>query len=147
MTTLTLPDPLLAETFAGLRECGGGRRECVQYWCASLDEPSLVTTIVHPRHRSSAFGYEVDSDWVTCFFLHLREHRETVVAQIHTHPGAATHSNVDDKFALAPATGFLSLVIPNFAMADISLVGSHLVEMQADGRWRETDPAQAIGRG
>lgn len=146
MTTLTLPEPTLADTLAGLRECGGGRRECVRYWCASQSAPTLVTRVVHPDHRSSPFGYEVDSLWVTRFFLELRDRQETAVCQIHTHPGAASHSDVDDKYALAPLAGFLSLVVPNYALGADGLAGTHLVEVQADGRWREVDPDQVIRR-
>ncbi len=35
--------------------------------------------------------------------------------QVHTHPFEAGQSGIDDAFALVPAPGFLSLVIPGFA--------------------------------
>ena len=62
--------------------------------------------------------------------------------QIHTHPREAWHSAIDDQFSLAPATGFLSLVIPDFATGPAGLAGSALVRMQPDGTWASADPQE-----
>ncbi|MET8063069.1 hypothetical protein [Micromonospora sp. NPDC005313] len=138
MSALRLPRTVLTESFRHLRDCGAGRRECVLYWCADQDEPDLVTRSVHPVHRAGRAGYEVNSDWVTQFFLDLRRSRETVRVQVHTHPREAGHSGTDDRFALVPAAGFLSLVIPNFATGPVSLADTVLVEMGDDGDWKPT---------
>ena len=61
-------------------------------------------------------GYEVDDVWVMQFFVSLHQRRETVRVQIHTHPRWAGHSWIDDAYALVPAAGFLSLVVPDFAL-------------------------------
>jgi proteasome lid subunit RPN8/RPN11 len=147
VTHLVVPDLVVDETFARLRECGAGRTECVVYWCADLDHPSLVTHVVHPGHTASPFGYEVSSNWVTTFFLDLRARRQTVAAQVHTHPGPAHHSGLDDRFALAPATGFLSLVIPDFAAGDPDPKGWHLVMMQPDGAWQPVAAPEVLIHG
>ncbi|MEU2166918.1 hypothetical protein ACH47V_06000 [Micromonospora chersina] len=62
--------------------------------------------------------------------------RETIRAQVHTHPREAGHSGTDDRFALVPAAGFNSLVIPNFATGPVSLSDTVLVEMGDDGDWK-----------
>lgn len=131
---------LLAETFEQLRVCGEGQRECVAYWVASKAEPYVVRRVVHPEHVSGPFGYEVESDYVNQLFLELRKTDETVRVQVHTHPTLAGHSETDDAFALAPSTGFLSLVFPDFAQGPIGFDGSHLVEMDVQGEWREVKP-------
>ena len=135
MTHLRVAPEVLDQTFDQLRECGDGRRECVVYWSAATDAPDRVTDVVHPQHTASPFGYEVDSAWVNEFFLALRRLRRTVRVQVHTHPGRASHSEVDDGFALAPTAGFVSLVIPNFAVGTPGLAGSHVVVMKPDGTW------------
>jgi hypothetical protein len=144
MNPLRLPRQILDGTFQQLRDCGAGRAECVVYWCASLDEPGLLARVVHPVHHAGRAGYEVDSAWVTQFFLELRSTRETVRVQVHTHPWQAGHSEVDDQFALAPASGFLSLVIPCFAVGPAGLAGTALVQMQPDGSWAPADPEEAF---
>lgn len=110
---LTLPDTLIADSCEQLRTCGDGRRECVVYWCAGLDEPDVLTRVVHPVHTAAGGGYQVDDGWVMEFFKTLHRTRETVRVQLHTHPRAAGHSWIDDAYALVPAEGFFSLVIPD----------------------------------
>lgn len=139
MTTLSIPASVLADVFRELRACGCGARECVVYLCGPTNGPERIERIVHPRHRATRGGYEVESSWVNEFFLELRDGKEAARMQVHTHPGLASHSLTDDTFALVPATGFLSLVIPDFAQGEIGLARTHLVVMTPDGTWRELD--------
>jgi proteasome lid subunit RPN8/RPN11 len=135
---------LLEQTYEQLVQCGQGTRECVGYWLGPTDDAEVVRRIVHPLHRSGPFGYEVDSGYVNELFLDLRRTRETVRLQVHTHPEEASHSGVDDAFALAPSTGFLSLVIPDFALGPPDLARCHLVEMQPDGEWLEIEAGKTL---
>jgi hypothetical protein len=141
---LVLPGLVLEDSFGQLRRCGKGRAECVLYWCAPLDRPDRLTRAVHPVHEAGYAWYEVDSAWVTGFFLDLRRRHESVRVQVHTHPAGAGHSHTDDQFSLAPAAGFLSLVIPQFATGQAGLAGTALVAMQPDGTWEPADPAQVV---
>jgi hypothetical protein len=144
VSALRLPRPVLDTSFRQLRECGAGRAECVVYWCAALDQPDLLTRVVHPVHHAGYARYEVDSAWVTEFFLDLRRARQTVLVQVHTHPREAGHSWTDDQFALVPAADFLSLVIPCFAAGPAGLADTALVRMQPDGTWAPADPEEVF---
>lgn len=141
---LTLQPGILSATFAALRDCGGGERECVVYWLGPQAEPELVASVLQPVHQASPFHYEIDSDWLTTMLLDLRTRRESVRAQVHTHPGAQVrHSPTDDAFALAPAAGFVSLVLPHFAMGPVTLTGSYAVTVTPAG-WVDGDPKKLI---
>jgi hypothetical protein len=142
VSALRLPQAVLDSTFRQLRDCGAGRTECVVYWCASLDQPGLLARVMHPVHHAGPRGYEVDSAWVTPFFLELRRTRETVKVQVHTHPREAGHSLIDDQFSLVPATGFLSQVIPGFGVGPAALTRSALARMEPDGTWAAVDPEE-----
>lgn len=144
MRLVRVPHSVIEQSYRQLAACGDGKRECVVYWIANLDEPDVVRRVLHPLHHSGTFGYEVDSDFVNRLFLDLRRDRETVRVQVHTHPQEASHSRVDDRFALAPSTGFLSLVIPDFASGRADLRGSHLVEMDRGGEWKEVDARSTL---
>jgi hypothetical protein len=135
---------VLAQTFGYFRRCGQGRRECVVYWTGPLSQPGLVDLVVHPVHVATPFGYQVDSSWVTAFFVQLYEERRSARVQVHTHPGAAWHSNTDDRFALAPAPGFLSLVIPDYGTGPVTLDNAYLTEMNHAGEWAERSAAGAL---
>ncbi len=144
MGVLTLTPAVLPATFAALRDCGRGERECVAYWLGPRDEPGMVNEVLTPPHRASVDWYEVDSGWITVFFLDLRATRRTVRAQVHTHPGASVrHSPTDDGFAIAPSSGFVSIVMPYFAMRDITLAGAYATEL-TDAGWLEQDVNEVI---
>jgi hypothetical protein len=140
VSVLRLPRQVLDDSFSQLRTCGAGRAECVVYWCADRGEPGLLTRAVHPLHRAGRGWYEVDSAWITQFFLHLRREGQKVLVQVHTHPQEAGHSETDDQFSLAPAPGFMSLVIPDFGAGQAGFRGAALVRMRADGSWEPTCP-------
>jgi hypothetical protein len=57
--------------------------------------------------------------------------------QVHTHPKAAFHSLTDDTWPIVHTLGFLSLVVPNFGMGEISFEGAFLAELNANGRFEE----------
>ncbi|MDQ6830221.1 MAG: hypothetical protein M3081_15295 [Gemmatimonadota bacterium] len=141
---LRVPLALLRETFAELRRCGAGRRECQMLWTGPWSDPSTVTTVVHPVHRARGDGFELDSDWLTMFWRELARTRCGVRAQIHTHPREAFHSRTDDAFPIVHTPGFLSLVVPHFATRDVGLRDAYLAEIEVDGTWRSFDPTARL---
>jgi hypothetical protein len=141
---LNLEPGILAATFAALRHCGGGKRECVAYWLGPTDRPHVVSDVVQIAHQATPRSYTVDSRAVTDLFLSLRATKRSVRAQIHTHPGVSVaHSRTDDCFALAPHAGFVSVVLPNFALGPIGLAGAHATTVTARG-WAELNPNEVI---
>jgi len=141
---LTLPKAVLTATFEQFRSCGDGQRECVAYWCADTATPDVLARVVHPDHTATDGGYAVDDAWVMQFFVSLNQRQETARVQIHTHPRRADHSRIDDAYVLVPAAGFLSLVVPNFALGPAGFGATHLVEMCADGDWVQRDPEEVF---
>lgn len=136
---LQVPAAVLRETFAELRRCGASRRECQVLWIGPWSEPQTVTSIVHPTHHANGVGFELDSGWLTAFWQELARAAFGVRVQIHTHPGRAFHSATDDAWPLIHTPGFLSLVIPRFAMGDVGLSGAYLTEIGQDGHWHEVN--------
>lgn len=131
---------LLEETFNVLRTCGGGRRECQVLWTSEWDTPAIISEVVHPHHSGHYGGFDLDSEWITRFWLELAERGRGVRVQVHTHPGKAGHSATDDAFPIVHAVGFLSLVIPDFGLGPAGLDRTYLAEMGPSGRWRQLAP-------
>lgn len=134
---LRVPQAVLRDTFAELRRCGAGRRECQVLWTGPWSRPIDVTTLVHPKHRARGDGFELDSAWLTAFWQELTRTGAGVRVQIHTHPMDAFHSATDDAWPIIHAPGFLSLVIPHFAQGEIGFAGAYLAEIGEDGYWQE----------
>jgi hypothetical protein len=141
---LTTAPEVLEHSFERLRRCGGGRRECVVAWVGPLDRPGYVDEIIQPRHTASAIAYDIDPAWIGELWLDLAKRKRTVRVQVHTHPGGAYHSERDDALALVHTPGYLSLVIPRFALGPARLDGAYLTVRCEDGSWRELDPYEAI---
>ncbi len=139
-----VPRRMIEETFAVFRSCGANMRECQLYWLSPWAEPLRLTEVVHPKHRSSAYALSIESDWINRFWLDLSNRGMGVRIQVHTHPFDAFHSETDDAFPLLPDVGFLSLVIPNFAMGPVGFEDAYLTEIQPDGRWQQVDIGSRI---
>jgi hypothetical protein len=136
-TAYHVPRRVVDETVAHFRRCGAGRRECQTLWIGPWSTPTLITEVVHPVHQAHAGGFELDDRWLSEFWLRLARDELGVRVQAHTHPGAAFHSATDDAFPIIHTPGFLSLVIPNFALGPVGFQDAYLTEIQADGNWRQ----------
>ncbi len=134
---LHLSRRMLEESFAIFRTCGANCRECQVYWVSSWENPTMLTHVVHPRHRSGMYGLAIDDRWIGSFWNELAQRDEGVRVQVHTHPFEAFHSETDDAFPLLFDAGFHSLVIPNFARGPVGFQDAYLAEIQPDGAWAE----------
>jgi hypothetical protein len=132
-----VPNAVLAETFAHFRRCGAGQRECQVLWVSPWSRPDLITEAVHSRHRALGDGLEVNTDWLNKFWIELGDRDSGIRVQIHTHGGAAFHSETDDDWPIVHTPGFLSLVIPNFGLGEIGLRGAYLAEIDQAGRFQQ----------
>jgi hypothetical protein len=132
-----LASHLLAQTFDCLRQCGESRRECQVLWVSPWASPQTLTHLVHPKHRAHRGGFELDSVWLNQFWLDLAKQGQGIRCQIHTHPGAAFHSDIDDAHPIIADAGFLSLVIPRFATGPVGFEAAYLTQLQADGSWQQ----------
>lgn len=135
---------ILVRTFDHFRRCGQGRRECQALWIGPWRSPDLITEVVHPAHRANAQGFLLDDGWLNKFWLDLASADYGVRVQVHTHPARAFHSSTDDAFPIVHTPGFLSLVIPNFALGPVGLRGAYLTEIQPDGRWQQVAIAERL---
>lgn len=139
-----LPRRMIEETFYTLRSCGANERECKLYWLSGWAETERLIETAHPRHFSSRYGLSIDSAWITDFWNELSARQLSACVQVHTHPEEAFHSSTDDAYPLLFHAGFLSLVIPNFAMGPASFRDAYLTEIQADGKWKQVEIASRI---
>jgi hypothetical protein len=141
---LKLGEGLLRETFTILRECGQGNNECVVYWAGPVGVPNLVDRVVHPDHVGALGYYEIEQEWLNRIWFELNAQQIEIRVQVHTHRGRAFHSKLDDDYPFLQTAGFLSLVLPTFALGPEELDGSYLAELVTGGGWRELDTSSAL---
>lgn len=144
MPAFHLPRDILRRTFEHFRACGEGRRECQALWLSPWASPATITEVVHPEHEAHIGGFVLDDRWLNDFWLRLARDSLGIRIQVHTHPGEAFHSPTDDAYPIIHTPGFLSLVVPRFALGPIGFERAFLTEIQDDGRWREIAIADRI---
>jgi proteasome lid subunit RPN8/RPN11 len=141
---ITIAKGVLERTFEHLCGCGDGMRECVVLWAGPQARQDFADEAIHPLHTASPGGYDIDGPYVSGLWRELAARGQTVRAQVHTHPGPAYHSSRDDTLALVHTSGYLSLVIPNFAQGPVGLEGCYLAIRRVDGSWQSLDPRCTI---
>ncbi len=132
---MRMDQEVLEDAFGHLRRCGAGRAECVLYLTGPVVAPTLIDGLMHPIHTACPGGYDVPSDAIGEVWHELLIRGRSVRVQVHTHPDVAYHSPTDDSHALIHTAGFLSLVIPNFALGHVGFDGAFLAELNDQGRW------------
>ena len=107
---------IVAASVERLRSLSDRRRESVLLWTGTdRGDEALVRRIVVPYQRASALHFDVPLRERLRIARELARCGEKLLVQLHTHPGRAFHSTVDDRLALPRHTGGLSIVIPDFA--------------------------------
>lgn len=69
--------------------------------------------------------------WTLC-----RARGLTVVADIHTHPGAAFQSESDRRNPMIARTGHLAIIVPEFAAAPVRFEQLGIYEYLGEHRWK-----------
>jgi hypothetical protein len=76
---------------------------------------------------------------------YLFDTRRQMIAQLHSHPTDAYHSETDDAFPIATVAGAFSLVVPDFAVRPFSLDDCAVYRLVPGEGWLEF-PAPAVAR-
>ena len=130
---------IVAESARTLRSLSGGYRESVVLWTGTHQgETALVGRIVVPYQRAGATHFDVPLRERMRIVTQLANRGEKLLVQLHTHPGQAFHSAIDDRLALPQHTGAISIVVANFAAKwDGNLQQTSVNRHLGGGVWKE----------
>jgi len=87
----------------------------------------------------------VNGDELFRINVYLYDHGLTLIAQLHSHPTDAYHSDTDDSFPIATTVGAFSLVIPDFARHPFSFERCATYRLDHRSSWVSIPP-DAVGR-
>lgn len=89
-------------------------------------------------HRGNGGLYVlIDADELFIMNRWLYENQMTLIAQIHSHPTDAYHSELDDEIPIATTQGCVSLVVPDFARSPFDLRQCAGFRLSALNNWDE----------
>jgi hypothetical protein len=104
----------------------------------------LITRLVIPQQvaETTPWGARVDLTKEAHLTLtDLLEPGELYYARIHSHPGAAFHSDRDDANPVLSHEGAISIVVPYFAREPIELTGCAVFRLARGQGWLSLDNA------
>lgn len=135
-----LPRRLADDVQRRLRAAGERGFEAFALWVGCLDRSLFtVTTAIVPEQTASrtpdGVCVRVNGDELHRINVWLHEKSVRLIAQIHTHPTDAYHSDTDDTYAIATTAGCLSIVIPNFARDDFQVDRCAVYRINSVGAW------------
>lgn len=143
---------LFEYTHESLREYSGGDVEAMALWAGQFaDEESFEVMAVrvpaqHAIRGDAGLAVLIDGDELHRLNVWLHEHRLKLIAQLHTHPGAAYHSELDNTIPVVATRGAFSLVIPDFARGPADLEEYAVYRLGAEDRWVEVGPVNDLIR-
>lgn len=131
-----------------LRDAGSTHCEGVAFWAGQTSadvfevHAALVPAQIQTRSNEGV-GVMITGDELFRMNVWLHQNGMTVVAQLHSHPGEAYHSDTDNDFSIVTQAGGLSIVVPDFARGPFSLDSAAVYRLDAHGAWSELDAATA----
>lgn len=138
---VNVPQRVVTGTQSDLRDIGEGGFEGFALWVGVVDATiATVRGVIIPPQQpirdEHGVGYLVTSTTLFALNQFLSEKKLRLIAQVHTHPTEAYHSDMDDKYAIVTTEGGFSLVIPDFARgaADMETWANYRL---TEGSWRK----------
>ena len=143
-----VPRQCIAEVHTHLRAVGEQGHEGFGLWVGRREGRRFdvaAAIIPRQRHIRTADGVCVVIKDNELHRLNVQLFRAdlTILAQIHSHPRRAYHSDTDNANAVATSVGCLSLVVPNFARAAFDFASTAVYRLDARGTWQSLSKAQA----
>jgi hypothetical protein len=124
LRSVAVPRSVIAETLSVMQTFGREGCEALVLWLGQIDTAASHAEVItaflpkqNPIKGEDGVGYFVTGE--TLFHLNrgLSETGLRLIAQVHSHPTEAFHSEADDRYAIVTAEGGLSLVVPDFGHA------------------------------
>lgn len=141
---IKLPMVCIETAYDHIRQAGSQRLEGVVLFAGhynSVEKVFHVLETIVPEQVSvnidQGLLYAVDGDELHRINVHLHSTKQTLVAQLHSHPSKAYHSSTDDAFPIITKVGGFSIVVPNFGMEEFSLDKWAVYRLNANGSWEE----------
>ena len=125
ITTIYLPKSCAYEALAWMYKAGRRNVEGVALWAGIRDGNSfhIKRTIIPEQSAGNiedGLIYVVRGDELHRISLELFDTGMQLVAQVHSHPGEAYHSDTDDAYPIVTVLGGVSVVVPNFATGGLN---------------------------
>jgi hypothetical protein len=141
VTSVELPGSIAKATHAHLVAAGARGLEGMALWAGvESDGRFQIREVIVPQQQGirSEHGLMVmvEGEELRRINLHLYRSELRLLAQIHSHPTDAYHSDMDNDYAIATALGSLSIVVPDFAVRPFAIIDCAVYRLTARPWWK-----------
>lgn len=129
---LYLPAVIWEESLQALRRYGGYEAEGLVFWGGVIGGAgeTLVTSLLVLNHAPQGAAVRPTPEAMRAVLRTLQARDEKMVAQVHSHPGAAFHSPGDNQRPASSHPGYISIVVPRFGQGVYSLADCAVYEFR-----------------
>jgi len=120
-----------------LEKANRSRHEGVCFLLGRTDgRTALCLQAVQPKAVTTEGSFHVPASEMAKIVRLATDLKLQIVAQVHTHPGEAYHSDGDEDGANIRFEGFISIVVPNYGTALPSFEGSAIYIFTTEKKWK-----------
>jgi proteasome lid subunit RPN8/RPN11 len=139
---IIIPPKCIQKAYELLRYAGENRVEGVALFAGfEKNNEFYVSQTIIPKQTSYRLElgllYAVDGDELHRINVWLYENNLSIIAQIHSHPNEAYHSETDDSYPIVATKGGISIVVPRFAIDPIDIKNWAVYRLSSENCWVE----------
>jgi hypothetical protein len=135
---------VMDETKEYLKFSTRAHTELVILWSGLIeDKVARVVSVWLPKQYVNSGFFEIPGDELFELNKAIYERGERLIAQVHTHPTLAFHSDVDSEFAVTAMEGGLSIVVPDFGQTPLDSLSKCAYFRFHSGRWGRLSRTEA----
>lgn len=147
ITYFEIQNDCLNQAYSFLKKAGTKSFEAVALFAGRIENcNAFISEVVCPLQESSRseYGlmYTVDGKELHRINLWLYKNNLKLIAQIHSHPTEAYHSETDDEFPIVTTLGGLSIVVPYFAKDTLNHLDWAYYRLLSETHWKELDKSE-----
>jgi proteasome lid subunit RPN8/RPN11 len=145
-----LPIGCLNSAFSELYQAGLTGTEGVSLFVGVQDNERFhITDVYQPIYIANSVEeglyYAITTEEIYRLNKWLYAEKKKLIAQIHSHPGLAYHSEADDAYSIVGIAGGLSLVVPDFATGRVAIDRCAVYRLSEDNVWERMEN-EAVNR-
>lgn len=134
---------IVADTLNALRRFG--LVENIVYWTGVEEgDDAKIVRVVEPEAFRRRQYVHVSGEEVARVVNESYERREILIVQLHTHPTVEDHSETDDCGTVSKRNGFISLIVPFYALLSQPEAALWFGYELQDSNWLEFDVARRL---
>jgi len=140
INSIVLPHENLEKAYEFLNYAGTKGVEGICLFAGQMDESMfIIKETIIPGQKGyimeQGLMYAVESDELHNLNVWLYENKMQLIAQIHSHPREAYHSLADDLYPIVDSYGGVSIVVPDFAAGEVSLLDTAIYRLSLSKTW------------